>query len=284
MGRVITLLSGKGGVGKTSITANLGIALAKRNQKVCVVDADIAMANLSLLLNMQSSPITLHDVFLGESTIQDAIYDGPAGLKVVPSGLSIETYRRVDSERIQSVIESISNQFDFVLLDAPAGIEKNVLAAISAAQEVLLITTPDPPSIADVLKAKITAQRLGVKPIGVVINFMRGEKGEISQDDIMKMLELPVYGLIPYDPEIRYSFMQSKIVPVMIRMPGSKGSLAIQKLAAKLAGIPVTFDKSDGQVRKQNFISRFFGGIAGIFRKKKTPPLANTGGQRNGGV
>ncbi|MFH1224616.1 MAG: cell division ATPase MinD [Candidatus Diapherotrites archaeon] len=269
MGRVITLLSGKGGVGKTSITANLGIALAKRNLKVCVVDADIAMANLSLLLNMQSSPITLHDVFLGEATIQDAIYDGPAGVKVVPSGLSIDTYRRVDAERIQSIVESISRQFDFVLLDAPAGIEKNVLAAISAAEEVLLITTPDAPSIADVLKAKITAQRLGVRPIGVVVNFMRGERGEISPDDIMKMLELPIYGLIPYDPEIRYSFMQSRVSPVIVRTPGSKGSIAIQKLAAKLAGIPVKFDAPESApAERKGIFSGFIGKIKGIFGGK----------------
>ena len=188
MGRVIALISGKGGVGKTTITANLGIALAKRGLNVCLVDADIAMANLSLILNMQNSPITLHDVLLGEATVQDAIYDGPAGLKFMPSGLSLENYRRVDSERLQSIIESIRPLFDFVLLDCAAGIEKNVMAAVSASDEVLLIAMPTSPSIADVLKAKITAQRLGSKPIGILVNFVRAEKGEIKKDDIMKML------------------------------------------------------------------------------------------------
>ncbi len=262
LGRVISLISGKGGVGKTTITANLGIALAKRNLKVCLVDADIAMANLSLLLNMQSSPITLHDVLLGESTIQDAIYDGPKGIKFVPSGLSLESYRRVDAERLQGVVETISSQFDFILLDAPPGIEKNVIAVMGASDEIMLVTMPNSPSLADVLKAKITAQRIGAKPIGVIVNFIRGEKGEIKPDDIMKMLELPVYGLIPYDPEVRRSFMQEKVTPVMIRKPGTPAALAVQKVAAKLTGIEVEFEL---EKKKGGFLSR----ILSIFRRKK---------------
>ncbi|MCH7902594.1 cell division ATPase MinD [archaeon] len=264
MGRVIAILSGKGGVGKTTITANLGIALAKRNLNVCLIDADIAMANLSLLLNMQNSPITLHDVLLGEANIQDSIYDGPAGIKFIPSGLSLENYRRVDSERLQSVIESIKNQFDFILLDCAAGIEKNVLAAVAASDEVLLVTAPTSPSIADVLKAKITSQRLGGKTIGVLMNFVRKEKGEISKDDVMKMLELPVIATIPYDDEVRKSFMQEKVMPVMVRVPGTPAAVEIQKAAAKLAGIKTQID----QGKKIGLIAR----LLSIFKRKPKKP------------
>lgn len=266
MGRVIALISGKGGVGKTTITANLGIALAKRNAKVCLVDADIAMANLSLLLNMQSSPITLHDVLLGEATIQDAIYEGPAGISFVPSGLSLESYRRVDTERLQGIISSIANQFDFVLLDAPPGIEKNVMAVMGAADEILLITTPHSPSVADVLKSKITAQRIGTRVSGIIVNMIREEKGEIDKDDIMKMLELPIYGLIPYDPEIRRSFMQEKVSPVMIRKPGAPAAIIFQKIAAKVTGMAVDFEVKE---KKTGGIRGFFSKIFSIFKRKK---------------
>ena len=264
MGRVIALVSGKGGVGKTTITANLGIALAKRGLNVCLIDADIAMANLSLLLNMQNSPITLHDVLLGEANVQDSIYDGPSGVKFIPSGLSLENYRRVDSERIQSIIDSIRAQFDFILLDCAAGIEKNVIAAMSASDEVLLITTPTSPSIADVLKAKITAQRLGSKPVGVILNFVRLEKGELKKDDVMKMLELPVISVVPFDDEVRKSFMQETVMPVMIRKPGTPAAIALQKAAAKLAGLKVQIDETG----KQGFLSRLFSGLFGFLRKK----------------
>jgi len=118
MTRIITLASGKGGVGKTSITANIGIALAQQGQRVLLVDADVAMANLSLLLGMQSSPITLHDVLLGEANSQDSIYDGPEGINFIPSGLSLESYKRVDSERLEAIISEVASNYDYVLLDA----------------------------------------------------------------------------------------------------------------------------------------------------------------------
>ncbi|HLC92518.1 MAG TPA: cell division ATPase MinD [archaeon] len=264
MGRVISLISGKGGVGKTTITANLGIALAKRGLNVCLVDADIAMANLSLILNMQNSPITLHDVLLGEASIQDAIYDGPAGLKFVPSGLSLENYRRVDSERLQSVIGIIKQQFDFVLLDCAAGIEKNVMAAISASDEVLLVAMPTSTSIADVLKAKIISQRLGSKPIGILINFVRGEKGEIKKDDIMKMLELPVFAIVPYDDDLRRSAMQESPSPIMMSKPGSPAAVGIQKAAAKLAGLPLASETGSGG----GILSGILNKLRSLFRMK----------------
>ena len=269
MARIITIASGKGGVGKTTLTANLGIALSQMGKRVLLVDADIAMANLSLLLGMQSSPITLHDVLLGESAIDDAIYDGPAGSNFIPSGLSLESYRRVDSERLESVVRSVAEKYDFILLDAPAGIEKNVMAALAAADEILLLTVADSPSIADVLKIKLTAQRLGSNPIGVVLNLSTGEKGEIGSDDIMKMLELPVYGVIPFDPEVRRSFMQEKVQPVILRKPNSPASIAIRKIAAKIAGVKI--ESFYVQEKRKGFLSR----LAGLFKRgKKTPKAA----------
>lgn len=262
MGKIITIASGKGGVGKTTLTANMGIALAQKNFKVLLVDADVAMANLSLLLGMQASPITLHDILVGESNVEDAIYEGPAGLQFIPSGLSLESYRRVDTERLESVVKEIAPKYDFVFLDAPPGIEKNVMAALGAADEVLLITMPTPPSIADVLKTKIVAQRLGSTPIAVVVNFSTGEKGEINKDDIMKMLELPVYGVIPYDPEVRRSFMQQNVQPVMLRKPTTPAAIEMRKIAARIAGIKVRdFVEKE---KKQGFLSR----LLSIFRKK----------------
>lgn len=260
MGRSIAIVSGKGGVGKTSICANLGIALAQRGVSVCLVDADIAMANLSLLLGMQSSPITLHDVLLGEAGIQDAIYDGPNGLKFIPSGLSLENYRRVDADRLATVIKTIQPKFDFVLLDGPAGIEKSVLATIAATEESLLIATPDSPSIADVLKTKIVAQRLGNKPLGVVLNMVRFEKGEIGKEEVSRMMELPVYAAVPYDDEMRHSFQRDKAVPVMLRNTQAKSAIEVQKLAARLAGLPVQFDEKKSS-------SGFLGSILGFFSR-----------------
>lgn len=262
MGKVITIASGKGGVGKTTLTANIGIALAQKNFKVLLIDADIAMANLSLLLGMQASPITLHDVLVGESDVDDAIYEGPSGLNFIPSGLSLESYRRVDTERLESVVKQVAGRYDFVLLDAPPGIEKNVMSSLSAADEVLLVTMPTSPSIADVLKTKIVAQRLGSTPRAIVVNFSMGEKGEINKDDIMKMLELPVYGVIPYDEEVRRSFMQQNVQPVMVRKPSTPAAVEMRKVAARLAGMKA--QEFQVKEKKQGFLSR----LLSIFRKR----------------
>ncbi len=261
MGRVIAIASGKGGTGKTTITANLGIALSKLGQKVLLIDADVAMANLSLILGMQSSPITLHDVLLGEAQVQDAIYDGPEGVRFIPSGLSLDNYKRVDSERLTTIVSELTEQYDYILLDVAAGIEKNVLSALSASQETLLVTMPTSPAIADALKTKIVAQRLNSKVIGVVINFVMSEKGEITKNDISNMLELPVYGNVPYDPEVRKSFMQEKVSPVIVRKPSSPASEEITKVASRLTGIKAP---ENVQVKKVGFLEKLFS----FFKKK----------------
>jgi len=265
MGRVICVASGKGGVGKTFLTGNVGIALAQNGFSVCLIDADIAMANMSLLLGMQSAPITLHDVLLGEAGINDAIYDGPKGVKFIPTGLSLENYRRIDSARLESIVDSIANQFDFVLIDVAAGIGSDALSAIAASDEVLLIMTPDPPSVAGVLKTKNKAQQLNRKVIGLVLNQVRGEKGEISDTDAMKLLELPIYGIIPYDGEVRKTFLNEKGGPLMVRAPESPAAIAVQKTASKIAGIEISIASE----KKSNPIAAFFSALLSIFSSKK---------------
>ena len=154
MKRVIVVASGKGGVGKTTITANLGVALSTFGEETLVLDADVAMANLELILGMEGKSITLHDVLSGDASIEDAIYEGPGGLKVVPAGISLEGLRKIKLDRLEEALETILQDTDILLIDAPAGLEKDALASIAAAQEMILVTTPEVPSISDALRPR----------------------------------------------------------------------------------------------------------------------------------
>ncbi len=263
MGEVYTIVSGKGGVGKTTVTANLGIALTESfGYSVLMIDADVAMANLSLLMGLKSPPITLHDVLLGSSPAMDAVYDGPKNTKIIPSGLSLSTYQRVDADRLVSVVKELQSKFDYILIDAAAGIEKNVLAAMSASTQLILVTEPTAPSVADVFKTKMVAQRINQRVLGVIVNKTSNQKGEISEKEIMKMLEMPSFGKVPYAEDIRTSFLLKKIKPVMLHNPSGFSAESFRKIARRITGKEV----ETTQEKEKKGLFSFLGKI---FKKKK---------------
>ena len=265
MSEIIAIVSGKGGVGKTTLTGNLGIALAELGYSVLMIDADLAMANLSLLMGLKTPPITIHDVLLGSAPAQDAIYDGPSGVKIIPAGLSISFYTRVDVERLVAITRDLQKKFDYILIDSPAGIEKNVIAAMSASTQILLITEPTAPSVADAFKAKIVAQRLNQRVLGVIVNKYSNTKGEISENEIIKMLELPSYGKIPYSEDIRESFLLKKIKPVLVHNPSCSSANSFRAVARRISGKEVD---TDIKPEKKKLFSGFFTALKNIFKKK----------------
>lgn len=258
MSKIITIASGKGGVGKTTLTANLGIALSELGFNVLLIDADVAMSNLSLLIGLDNPPITLHDVLQGASSAQDATYQGPNNVKIIPSGLSISNYQRVDVERLISVVKGIKVEYDYILIDAPAGIDKNVISAISSSDQVLLITEPTSPSVADVFKVKIVCERLNQKVMGVVVNKVSDLKGEISEKEIMKMLEVPSYGKIPYAADIRESFLLKKIQPLLVYNPNSSSSNSFRYIARMISGKEFEIKQVKKKKGLFSFLKRLF--------------------------
>ncbi len=236
MGRLISVASGKGGVGKTTVTANLGAALAKLGNKTLIIDADIAMANLGLYFSLHSAPITLHDVLIEDIDIHDAMYDGPFGLKIVPSGLTFNAYRKADPDKLKSAIAPLADEFDFVLVDVPAGVDAAARSAMASTKEMILVVTPDPASLIDATKARIAAEQLGVHPIGAIVNMRRGEKWEAPRKKIEEFLELRVLGEIPEDPEVRKTLQLKRPVPVVVRRENSPAAKAFIAIAAKLSG------------------------------------------------
>ena len=161
MVRVFTFASGKGGTGKTTATVNIGTCLAQFGKNTIIMDADIGMANLGLALGLEDVPVTLHEVLAGKAHVQDAIYEGPAGVKVVPSGISLQGFQQANPELLKDVLKDLVEVCDYLLIDAPAGISRDGIIPLAVADDVILIVNPELSSIVDALKTKILTEVIG---------------------------------------------------------------------------------------------------------------------------
>jgi len=251
LGRVLAITSGKGGVGKTFVSANLAAALARRGLRVLVLDADLGLANLDVVLNLYPKT-TLHDVFTGKAKLDEAIIKAPGGFSVLLAGSGMVEYSRLTPEvrdEFLRVVESLIPRYDVVLLDTGAGISDVVLFSVSLASEVLLVVTPEPTSLTDAyatIKVLVGQQKrqtirmvvnqtarpgdgraITVQLQQVVDRFVPGEGG--------KPVRLLHLGDIPADPSVRQAVMRRQLL--MQATPGCPAGLAMVQLASKVEEI-----------------------------------------------
>ncbi|MFH0971879.1 MAG: cell division ATPase MinD [Candidatus Micrarchaeota archaeon] len=232
--RTIVIASGKGGVGKTSIAVNLGIALAQMGKRTIVVDADVSMANVGIMLGIDRAPISLHNVLMGETNIRDAVYEGPGKVKYVPSSLSLERVKKLVLEKMPDAIKELEPVADYVLIDCPPGLDKSVEAAISSAKEMIIVVTPNPASLADALKIINYGNKKGVMLLGFVENMVLNDKSEAKKEEMATLLSAKLLHTIQEDIEVRRA--ASLQVPFIIRNPNSTASKEIRMLAGKITG------------------------------------------------
>ncbi|MFH0836491.1 MAG: cell division ATPase MinD [Candidatus Micrarchaeota archaeon] len=258
----IAFASGKGGVGKSTIALNLGLVLALAGKRVVVVDADLQMANIGVMLGVERTPITLNNVLAGENQVKDAVYEGPHGLKYVPSGLNLTKLSEIDYPKLKEAIEALEEQNDFVLIDCPPGLGPDAMAAMQSTKELVLILTPDPASLADALKTKTIAEREGVKITGVIVNMVLGDKTEIRRDDLESIMEIPVLVSLPEDKEVRRSTAAQ--VPVVTQAPDSRFTKGIIDLASRITG-----QRIKQALPRKGFFQKMKDFFANLFHKKK---------------
>lgn len=232
MTRYIAVASGKGGVGKTTIAANLAVALAVFGKKVAVLDADIVMANLEIIMGIKNPPIALIDALKGKLSIEDVLYEGPEGVKVIPAGITLDGFNEENMKMLRSSIKELPKDIEILIIDAPAG--RDAAMVLDSNQEVLIVTMPEVSSVSDALKMKILAERMGAKIIGAVINRVEGKKRELSKEEIENTLETSVIEIIPENEKVKEAL--SREVPFVTYYSKSKPAKRIMSLAAKLIG------------------------------------------------
>ena len=205
MCRVIVITSGKGGVGKTTITANLGLHLAKKNLRVCLVDMDIGLNNLDVVLGLEDKVVyTMMDVIENHCRLSQALIadDNYPLLNMLATGNVLQN-KMISFNAIEKVINNLKESFDYILIDCPAGIDSGFARAISCADEALVVTTPHISSMRDADKVVSILASYDITNMRFVVNRARGDliKDKVALDvyEISKTLGIEFGGLIPED-------------------------------------------------------------------------------------
>ncbi len=236
MGRIISIASGKGGTGKTTTTANLAVALGMKGQSVCAIDADLTMANLSLVMGIDDADVTIHDVLAGEADIRDAIYSTSyENVALIPAAVDWEHVMKADPRKLPEIIKSLKNNFDFILIDCPAGLQMDAMNAMLSGEEVILVTNPEISCITDTMKVGIILRKAGLVVLGFVFNRYGRSKNDIPPDAAEEVMEVPLLAVIPEDPAVREATLEG--TPVVEYKPQSPGAQAYVKLAEQIIRI-----------------------------------------------
>jgi flagellar biosynthesis protein FlhG len=241
----VAVTSGKGGVGKTQLSANLALALAQRGLKVLLLDADLGLAGLDLALGV-TPKYTLNDVLDGSRTPEEIIVEGPCGLRLLPAcpgRYEMANLTPSDRDMLTNAIDECAQDYDVLLTDTGAGINSNSVSFASGADEVILVATPDPTSMRDAYAmAKVLAKRAGVETIRFVANQVTSEAQAAEQHDTLRGLvrrflpiDLTYLGCIPRDEIVRQGAASGS--PFLLKAPDAQAARAVHAIAQRLLAL-----------------------------------------------
>lgn len=239
--RVVAVASGKGGVGKTNVVVNLAISLAKMGQRVVIFDADLGLANADIIMGIIPK-FTLWDVLQGRKSLEEILIDGPYGIKLIPGGSGIQELANLEYYQREKMLQGLRHfeEADFLLIDTGAGISRNVLAFMAAADEVIVVITPEPTSITDAYGLiKILSRLEQHSEVHIIINRTNGKR-EAEQTMakieavVNKFLQIKVrqLGHICEDQVIGKAVKSQK--PFVMLFPNSSASRELGHIARNL--------------------------------------------------
>jgi flagellar biosynthesis protein FlhG len=255
-GTILAVTSGKGGVGKTNVVINLAASLARLGHRVGIIDADFGLGNVDVLLGLTPDHHVGH-VLTGEKNIADITIQGPLGVRIIPAGSGIRELTALNAvqwRRFHKIIQAVSAELDFLLIDTAAGVSDNVVDLLQLAERVLVVTSYDPAAIVDAYALiKILTTTGGRKDIGVVVNAARdADEANLvfRQLDVAatKFLDrsLRFDGYIVSDPGVREAVLGQR--PIVDHLPQAPASRCFRILASRLAG----FTPDGGATRRSS--------------------------------
>lgn len=242
MSEVIVVTSGKGGVGKTTATANIGTGLADLGHKVCLVDADTGLRNLDVVLGLENRIVyDLTDVISGNCRLRQAIIKDKRldGLHLLPTAQTKDK-SAVGPEQMRDVCQELREQFDYVIVDSPAGIEQGFRSAMAGANRAIVVTTPEVAAVRDADRVIGLLEAAEVREPKLIINRLRPQmvaRGDMmSIDDIIDILAIDLLGVVPDDEQIVVSTNRGEAV---VLDPQSRCGRAFKNIVTRMLGEPV---------------------------------------------
>lgn len=239
--RSLSFTSGKGGVGKTNIVINLAIHLAKMGKKVFLIDADLGLANIDILLNI-APQFTIEDVLTGKKHINDIIIEGPVGIHILPASSGISEMQTLTGKQQMSMLRELGNlktQYDYILIDTGAGISSNVLRFNAAADEICVVTNPEPTAITDAYALmKIMSSKYQVHHFNLIVNLSETAEARDVYGRLVRVLnkfltvDLELLGNVPRDPHFVKAVKRQE--PISLSFPNSLAGKAFGKLARQI--------------------------------------------------
>jgi septum site-determining protein MinD len=252
---IIGIASGKGGVGKSTLTVNLGLALSDFGIKTMIVDANLTNGNLSCMLGTPLPKHSIQEVLLNRATLESAVFDHPRGVKLLSSALPLNEAFSVKPYHLKKLeVEELRKMADVILFDTPGTLGENTMQAFGMADAVAIVTNHDVTSYTDAVKTRMFARKMDVEIIGAVLNKSRVSRKN-AEKEVSSWLKMPLIGNIPFDRKIPESG-ENGIPPLHYNMV-SDYSIEVKSLAAAITGIRY---KPPG--RFERFIGR-------IFRRRK---------------
>ncbi len=235
MTRIIGISSGKGGVGKTTVTANLALSLQRLGKKVLMIDCNMSTPHLSYYLGVNNYSHTLNEVMSGKVKPNNAMYNYD-GVRFIPASLNLRDLMGMDLRKFKKTISELADpkKFDFVLLDSAPGLGRESICVLNAADEILFVSTPYIPMMNDVIRSVSILKQMGRKKVGIVLNMVTGEGHELMDRTVEEVLNIPIVGLIPYDRNMPKSLVLG--IPMLNYDSMSASSVNFMKMAANLSG------------------------------------------------